>query len=44
MARIQADVDEQVKTDAKIAALKQGVTLSQLVEAAIREYLERHKL
>jgi predicted HicB family RNase H-like nuclease len=43
MARIQADVNDQIKTDAKIAALRKGVTLSQLVEAAIREYLERHK-
>ena len=40
MARLQADVDEDVKTQAKIKALEEGTTLSDIVERALREYLK----
>ena len=43
MARLQADVDEEIKTEAKIQALKRGITLSQLVEEALRQYLGKIK-
>ncbi|MGG6298122.1 hypothetical protein ACQ4M4_27325 [Leptolyngbya sp. AN02str] len=40
LMRLQVDVPEEVKTAAKIEALKQGKTLSELVEEALRAYLK----
>lgn len=41
VSRLQVDIDDEVKTAAKIEALKQGVTLSEFVEVAIKEYLKK---
>lgn len=41
MARLQVDVPEDLKTQAKVEALKEGITLSQLVERALKEHLEK---
>jgi metal-responsive CopG/Arc/MetJ family transcriptional regulator len=38
--RLQVDIPEDLKTQTKIRALKEGITLSELVEAALRAYLE----
>jgi len=43
MARLQADVDDALKTEAKIQALKKGISLSQLVTEALKEYLANQK-
>jgi len=43
MARLQADVDDSLKTEAKIQALKKGLSLSELVTEALREYLDKQK-
>ena len=40
MSRLQVDVDEDVKTQAKIKALQDNVTLSDVVELALRQYLK----
>jgi len=39
MSRLQVDVDEDLKTRAKIEALRQGLTLSELVSEALKLYL-----
>ena len=41
MARLQADIPEELKTQAKIEALKAGITLSELVEQALRAHLAK---
>lgn len=41
MARLQVDVPEDLKTQAKVEALQEGITLSQLVERALKEHLEK---
>lgn len=43
MARLQVDVPEDLKTDAKVEALKRGVTLSEIVENALRDYLKKNQ-
>jgi len=39
--RITLDIDPQLKVRASIAAIRRQVTLTALIEAAIREYLKR---
>jgi predicted HicB family RNase H-like nuclease len=38
--RLQVDIPEDLKKQTKIHALNQGITLSELVEAALRAYLK----
>ena len=39
--RLQVDVSEEVKTKLKIQSVKVGKTMSELVEEALREYLDK---
>lgn len=41
MSRLQVDIPEDLKSQAKIEAIRQGKTLSELVEAALKLYLEQ---
>lgn len=36
---LQINIDEDLKKDIKVEAAKRGVTLSELVENALKEYL-----
>ncbi len=39
--RLQVDVSEEIKTKLKLQAVKVGKTMSELVEEALREYLDK---
>ena len=38
--RVTLDLDPKLKLRASIAALREGVTLTELIEAALRSYLK----
>ena len=39
--RLQVDVSEEVKTRLKLQSVKVGKTMSELVEEALKEYLDK---
>lgn len=39
--RLQVDVSEETKTKLKLQSVKMGKTMSELVEEALKEYLDR---
>ena len=39
--RLQVDVSEEVKTKLKLQSVRVGKTMSELVEAALKEYLNK---
>lgn len=39
--RLQVDVSEEIKTKLKLQSVRVGKTMSELVEEALREYLEK---
>ncbi len=39
--RLQVDVSEEVKTKLKIQSVRVGKTMSELVEEALKEYLDK---
>ena len=41
--RLQVDVSEEVKTRLKLQSVKVGKTMSELVEEALKEYLDKKK-
>jgi NifU-like protein involved in Fe-S cluster formation len=43
MSRLQVDIPEDLKTACKVEAVKKGITLSELVESALKAYLEQIK-
>lgn len=43
MSRLQVDIPEDLKTEAKLEAVRRGVNLSTIVEEALREYFKKTK-
>ena len=43
LGRLNVYIDPQVHTDAKVYAAKTNQKLSEVVELAIKEYLEKHQ-
>lgn len=41
MARLQLDVSDEIKTRLKLQAVRQGATMSEVVENALRVYLDQ---
>ena len=41
LMRLQVDVAEEIKTKLKIEAAKQGRTMSEIVEEALRDYFDK---
>lgn len=41
MARLQIDIDEQLKTQIKVEAAKQNLNMSDIVEQALRDYFSK---
>lgn len=41
MMRLQLDVSEDTKTRLKLQAVREGATMSEVAEKALREYLEK---
>ena len=39
--RLQVDVSEEIKTKLKLQSVRAGKTMSELVEEALREYLDK---
>lgn len=43
MSRLQVEIPEDLKTEAKLEAVRRGSNLSKIVEEALREYFKKNK-